>query len=288
MKKLLILSGKGGTGKTTISASLIKLAKAKAVADCDVDAPNLHIILNQSTSPQVADFMGGDKATVIENFCTGCGVCVEKCKFDAVKITCGKAEINEFFCEGCGVCTLVCTSGAIKLKTDVAGVRKLYTSVDKGVFSTATLKMGRGNSGKLVTDVKQAMLKSAKDCKLSITDGSPGLGCPVIASASGMDAIIVVAEPSESGISDMKRLLKTVNSFGAKIAICVNKFDTNKEKTAEIEKFCQLENINFIGKIPYDKHAIIAVNKGLAVVDINCKAGDEIKKIYEKITQIMA
>ncbi|MFI3168073.1 MAG: ATP-binding protein [Bacillota bacterium] len=288
MKKLLILSGKGGTGKTTISASLIKLAKAKAVADCDVDAPNLHIILNQTSSPQVFDFMGGDKASVTRNRCNGCGVCVEKCKFDAIKIKLGKAEISEFFCEGCGVCSLVCKNGAIVQNSDIAGERKLYTSSDDDIFSTATLKMGRGNSGKLVTDVKQAMLKNAKDCELSIIDGSPGLGCPVIASASGMDVILVVAEPSESGISDLKRLLKTLNSFGVTIAICVNKFDTNTEKTTEIEDFCKGENISFIGKIPYDKNAIIAVNQGLAVVDIDCKAGDEIKKIYEKITQIMA
>lgn len=288
MKKLLILSGKGGTGKTTISASLIKLANAKAVADCDVDAPNLHIILNQTSSPQVFDFMGGDKASVLHNRCNGCGVCVEKCKFDAIKIKLGKAEISEFFCEGCGVCSLVCKNGAIVQNSDIAGKRKLYTSSDDDIFSTATLKMGRGNSGKLVTDVKQAMLKNAKDCELSIIDGSPGLGCPVIASASGMDVILVVAEPSESGISDLKRLLKTLNSFGVTIAICVNKFDTNTEKTTEIEDFCKGENISFIGKIPYDKNAIIAVNQGLAVVDIDCKAGDEIKKIYEKITQIMA
>ncbi len=288
MKKLLILSGKGGTGKTTISASLISLAKAKAIADCDVDAPNLHIILSQSSLPSVINFMGGDKASVLADNCIGCGVCVEKCKFGAIKINAGKAEISEFFCEGCGVCTLVCNAKAIKLYPDIAGERKLYDSIEEGVFSTATLKMGRGNSGKLVTDVKQAMFQSARDCELSITDGSPGIGCPVIASVSGMDVVLIVAEPSKSGISDMKRLLKTVNSFGVQLAICVNKFDTNTEKTAEIEEFCKLENLNFIGKIPYDKNAIIAVNNGLSVVDINCKAGDEIRKIYKKITQILA
>jgi len=180
MKRLLILSGKGGTGKTTVSAALIRLAQARAVADCDVDAPNLHLLMQQSVQPEVYDFIGGVKAQVDTEKCIGCGKCDQLCRFDAIHVQNDKATINEYACEGCGVCDYVCPVKAVTLVPDVAGRRELY--LDENVFSTATLKMGRGTSGKLVADVKMAMLKAAPDCALAIVDGSPGIGCPVIAS----------------------------------------------------------------------------------------------------------
>ena len=167
----------------------------------------------------------------------------------------------------------------------MAGRKELYLS--GGVFSTATLKMGRGNSGKLVTDVKMAMLKNAPATHLAIIDGSPGIGCPVIASVSGMDLVLVVAEPSLSGISDLKRLIKTAETFQAKLAVCVNKWDVSPENTNAIRDFCQSENIPFVGKIPYDKSASKAINAGLSLADIDCPARDALKDIFENTIQLL-
>lgn len=284
MKRLLMLSGKGGTGKTTVSAAFIKLAQAKAVADCDVDAPNLHLVLNPTTPPMHTAFMGGDKATVEASLCIGCGQCQRHCRFDAIQVTEGQATVNEFSCEGCGVCRYVCPVQAITLSPDVAGTRTLYEG--DTVFSTATLKMGRGNSGKLVTDVKLAMIQSAPECDLAIIDGSPGIGCPVIASVSGMDLVLVVAEPSQSGISDLKRLVKTAETFQAKLAVCVNKYDTSPESTQEIETFCHNQNIPFVGKIPFDKGAIEAVNVGYTLAEVDGPAAQAIRGIYQSVLEL--
>ncbi len=143
--------------------------------------------------------------------------------------------------------------------------------------------MGRGNSGKLVSEVKLAMIKSAPECEFSIVDGSPGIGCPVIASVGGMDVVLIVAEPSESGISDLKRLVETIASFSVLVLVCVNKYDANIEKTKEIEAYCNEKNLDFIGKIPYDEEAVRAVNAGYTIVDVACKAGDAVKEIYQQI-----
>lgn len=289
MKRLLVLSGKGGTGKTTVSAALMNLSEAKAVADCDVDAPNLHLVINQDKqhdlNKEVTDFMGGDKALVEADKCIGCGACESHCRFDAMRVVDGYAKVNEFACEGCGVCGYVCPSNAVTLQKDIAGTRTLYTGAL--VFSTATLKMGRGNSGKLVTDVKLAMLKAAPECELAITDGSPGIGCPVIASVSGMDLVLVVAEPSQSGISDLKRLVKTVESFQAKLAVCVNKYDTSVESTKEIVAFCSGNGIPFVGKIPFDKEAIKAVNQGYSIAEIESPAGLAVRDIYQSVLTLL-
>ncbi len=285
MKRLLILSGKGGTGKTTVSAALIRLSGAKAIADCDVDAPNLHLVMPQSSKPECFDFMGGEKAVVDPKLCIGCGECEKNCRFRAIRLIDDKAEVNEYACEGCGVCTYVCDKDAVRLFPDIAGRRELYTG-DK-VFSTATLKMGRGNSGKLVTDVKLAMLKAAPECELAVTDGSPGIGCPVIASVSGMDLVLVIAEPSGSGISDLKRLCKTAETFQAKLAVCVNKYDVSPESAEKIGSFCREQGIPFVGKIPYDPEAVEAVNAGRSVIDTDCPSGRAIRGIYNELIKLM-
>ncbi len=283
MKQLLILSGKGGTGKTTVASAFIKLSNAKAYADCDVDAPNLHLINMQGTSPKVSDYFGLPKANINHEICIKCGKCLENCRFNAISFD-GKYNVDLFACEGCGVCENICVSGAISLKSAVAGEIMLYKNEEK-VFSTAKLKMGSGTSGKLVTEVKNQLKSESCNAEIAIIDGSPGIGCPVIASISGAFMVLIVAEPTISGIHDMERIVKTAKKFGTKIAVCVNKFDTNLENSTKIEEFCGENNLDFMGKIPFDENAVKAINSGKSIVDIDCKSGEAVRKVYSKVIE---
>lgn len=279
MKRLLFLSGKGGTGKTTTAAAFAYFSGAKALADCDVDAPNLHLVTKLTAEPEVSDFIGAEKATIDPAQCVGCGLCAEKCRFDAIIKAGSKYQVNEYACEGCGVCAYVCPQQAVSMQNDVAGQKQLYKAPEQ-TFSTARLKMGRGNSGKLVTEVKLALLKNAPDCQLALIDGSPGIGCPVIASVSGVDLVLVVAEASKSGISDLQRLLKTAETFRVPLAMCVNKWDVSPAHTEEIEAYCAAQQIPFVGKIPYDRQAGKAVNRGESLASCPGAAADALYQIY--------
>ncbi len=284
MKQLLILSGKGGTGKTTIATAFIKLSNAKAYADCDVDAPNLHLLMNKLSEAKKSDYYGLPKAEINADMCISCDMCREHCRFDAIKVD-SDYQVNYYACEGCGVCEEICPVEAVALKTAVAGELMLY--IDNTVFSTAQLKMGSGTSGMLVTEVKNQMKSAVDNVDLAIIDGSPGIGCPVIASLSGVDMVLIVAEPSISGISDMERIIRTAEKFQTKIAVCVNKFDTNIENTQKIQLFCQNHNLPFVGKIPYDQDAVKAINRGQSIVDIECVSGYATKNIFEKTINLI-
>lgn len=286
MKQLLILSGKGGTGKTTTAAAFISFSNAKAIADCDVDAPNLHIVQRLDSLFEKSDFIGSEKAYIDKEICINCKKCMDNCRFNAIKETLNKCEVDEFACEGCGVCEYVCPQNAITLKEDIAGEQYLYSG--DTFFSTAKLKMGRGNSGKLVTNVKKNMIFSAKEnTPLAIIDGSPGIGCPVIASMSAVDLALIVSEPSLSGISDLKRLLKTAQSLHTPIAVCINKWDSSPENTKNIENFCMQNDVPFLGKIPYDKTASQAINEGKSLADINCPARTALLEVYNKVIELL-
>lgn len=285
MKKLLVVSGKGGTGKTTVASAFIAFAKAEAYADCDVDAPNLHLALKQSAAPRETAFYGAQKARVDANACTGCGACLRACRFHAVTLAGGKAAVDPLACEGCGVCERLCPSGAVALHDDVAGALALYTN--GAVFSTATLRAGRGNSGKLVTEVKLALFAAASGKSLAVIDGAPGIGCPVIASLSGTDLALAVAEPSVSGASDLRRLAKTAAVLGTRLAVCVNKWDLAPDKTRETEAFCAANRLPFVGKIPYDAAIPRAINGGVPVASLRTEAAAALRSVYKNTISIL-
>ena len=176
--------------------------------------------------------------------------------------------------------------GAIALVPAVAGELMLY--VGDAVFSTAQLRMGSGTSGMLVTEVKKQMLSAASGTELAIIDGSPGIGCPVIASLSGVDMVLIVAEPSISGISDMERIVKTARGFQTRLAVCVNKYNTNMEKTADIVRYCQENELPFVGKIPFDSKVVESVNQACSIVDVKCPAGEAVKAIYRQTMQVLS
>ena len=281
MKQLTILSGKGGTGKTTLTASFAALAKNAIVADCDVDAPDLHMLLH----PEIVEtqkFTGSKLAVIDSAKCLDWGMCREKCRFDAIT---EQFKVDPISCEGCGVCTIVCPSKAITLIEHESG--QAYISKTKyGFMAHALLNPSEGNSGKLVTLVRQNAKKLAKqeNSSLIIVDGPPGIGCPVIASVAGVDAGFVVTEPTMSGIHDLKRALQLLQHFKVTPLVCVNMYDINMENTDKILSFCRENNIEVAGKVPFSPKVTEAMVNGKTIVEYTpeSKVAKEIGDIWKK------
>lgn len=263
MKQITILSGKGGTGKTTVTASFAALSRNAVFADCDVDASNLHLLLNPEVEETI-EFTGLKLAVIDPSKCIQCGLCEEKCRFDAIH----GFEVDPIHCEGCGVCVHVCPAEAIDFIDRVCG--HAYISRTRyGPMSHARLKPGMENSGKLVTLVRQNAKKLAEEGSrgLVIVDGPPGIGCPVIASLSEIDNGLVVVEPTLSGIHDLKRALKLLDHFKVEPLVCTNKHDLNEGNTAKIGEFCADEGVASVGLIPFDPEVTRAMVAGLPVVE---------------------
>lgn len=285
MDKLLILSGKGGTGKTTVAAAFIDISKAEAFADCDVDAPNLHLVTKADGETERSDYFGLPRGDVDESLCIGCGKCAESCRFGAVSLLDGKASIDPYSCEGCKVCTLSCPVGAIAMKPFAIG--ELSLSKGTTTFSAARLKTGGGATGKLVSEVKRRLFLNSVGAKTAIIDGSPGIGCPVLASMNGASLVLIVAEPSLSGISDMSRVIKTAQKQSIPVCVCVNKWDTNPQRTLEIEEFCAQNQVPFTGKIPFDLEAVKAVNSAIPLSQTASPSGIALRDVYIKTMNVM-
>lgn len=247
-------------------------------------------------------FFGLDVAFIHGNMCDGCGLCREHCRFGAIvagqadstdrsdaplKTILTKAipkvtalEVKSWACEGCGVCEAICPQGAITMVQDQAGEMALYKN-ETSVFSTARLKMGKGNSGLLVTQVKKRMQTNAlPGTSLAIIDGSPGIGCPVIASLNGVDMVLLVVEPTLSGISDMERIVVVAKSFAVPMAVCINRFMRHDKNTERIEHFCREEGLSFVGIIPYDPQVVRAINNGCSVMAFDCPASRSLREVF--------
>ncbi|MGI5840115.1 MAG: ATP-binding protein [bacterium] len=280
MKKIAVISGKGGTGKTTVAASLAQIVQDKMIADCDVDAPNLHILLPGELMAE-AEYMGAKEAVLDSNACVGCGRCRDVCRFGAISPEFTVIARN---CEGCGACVVACPQGALQLK-DVRNGKTYVKKTGQGVFAYARLDCGAEGSGKLVTAVRENAEKYRKDEDWLLIDGAPGVGCVVIASITGCDAVLVVTEPTLSGQSDLERVLGVADFFRIPAYVCINKYDLNPEVGETIETFCREWGYAVLGKIPFDPGVVEALRHFRTPLETGGPAGAEIKKISAKLLE---
>lgn len=271
--EITVISGKGGTGKTTIAVAMYEILSDASIVDCDVDAPNVY--LTQSGDKTFTqEFFGGKKAEVNEEKCIECGICSEKCKFGAIS----NGVISLEKCEGCGVCTVVCPQKAISLYPYKNAEINIFKN-EKGKLTLPEMEVGSDASGRLVTQLRK-VAKSYNDSEITIIDGSPGIGCPVIASVTGVSKVLIVTEPTLSGLSDLKRIINVCMGLGVSCSVCINKYDLNSEIAEDIEKYCEDMKVRMIGVIPFDKTVMKAVNQRESI----SKHKDS--KAYEAIVKI--
>ena len=284
MQEVVVLSGKGGTGKTSIVGSFAALAKGTVLADCDVDAADLHLIL-QPVVQEEHQFWSGQVAAIDESKCTQCGLCQELCRFKAIR----DFKVDRISCEGCGFCYHICPSEAITMKENMAG-HWFISETRYGSLVHARLGIAQENSGKLVATVRQQAKAIAEKRELDyiISDGSPGIGCPVISSLSGANLALLVTEPTLSGIHDLERVLGVCRHFGVPALVCINKYDINEENTRQIESYCLSQGVEVASKIPFDNAVTKAMVQGLPVVEYaNNTVSRQIELLWQNISRLL-
>ncbi len=286
--ELVVVSGKGGTGKTSITASFFALAGHSAVADCDVDAADLHLVL-QPEVRQRWPFAGGLTAVIDQQACTACGLCAAHCRYDAIRShdagSIASFEVDSISCEGCGVCADICPERAVELVHSLGG-ESFVSSTRHGPMAHARLGIAQENSGKLVSLVRREAkaVAAGEDRDLLLCDGSPGIGCPVIASITGARMVLVVTEPTLSGLHDLARVAQLTRQFGIKTAVCVNKADIDAELSARIQREASELGIQFLGMVRYDDAVSRAQVEGKAVVELGASAaGDDIRALWSLV-----
>jgi len=265
MKEIVVLSGKGGTGKTVVAASFAALSRSKVVCDCDVDAADLHLLLHP-TVRETHEFWGRPVAEIDREACNGCGVCVDLCRFDAIR----HFRVDPFACDGCGFCRHACPLDAVTMRPNPAG--QWHVSESRyGPLVHARLRPGAENSGELVAALRNHARKMARErgAEYIVSDGPPGIGCPVISSLSNASLALIVSEPSLSGIHDLERVLAVCRHFGVTALVCVNKHDLDEEATRRIEDQCQREMVDVVARIPFDAAITEAVAQGVPVVEFS-------------------
>jgi len=281
MKQIVIISGKGGTGKTIITGAFAALAKNKVMADCDVDAADLHLLLQPNIKERY-EFKSGLTAIIDKKICQRCGKCIVACRFGAIS---QDFVVDPISCEGCAFCSYICPVGAIKMEEKFCG--EWFISETKfGPFVHAKLGIAEENSGKLVSLVRKKAKELAEknNCDWVIIDGAPGIGCPVIASLSGVDCALVVTEPTLSGLHDAIRVIDVTKHFGVPVRLVINKYDLNTEMSEKIEEYCYKNGISLIGKIKFDKTVVEAMVEGKTVIEYkDTEIKEEIIKVWETL-----
>ena len=270
LKQITVISGKGGTGKTTLVASFAALAENKVIADCDVDAPDLHLLLHPEIIKK-EEFKCLKVAVMDKTLCSECGTCEETCRFNAIALTEESSyAVNPARCEGCGACVFTCPQDALTLKERVSGY-SFISKTNYGTMAHAQLNIAEEASGKLVTVVRNNAQQVAEkeSCELILIDGAPGIGCPVIASLAGVDLALIVTEPTMSGLHDLERILDVTRHFGIGSVVCINKYDINEENSRRITEFCRQRGVEMVGNIPYDSVVTEAMVAGMPVVEFS-------------------
>lgn len=289
-KEIIIISGKGGTGKTSITAALAFMVKEKAViADCDVDAADMHLLAAPEKKTDEV-FYSGYFAELDNDKCINCGLCAQKCRFGAIEWNSKTVKINAIDCEGCGFCEKICPVNAITMKDAATGDFYISKTRFGNNLVHAKLNIGAENSGKLVAKVrKEAKALAEKlNVKFVIADGPPGIGCPVIASVTGADYIVMVTEPTISAMHDMKRTFELINQFSIKSGCIINKSDLNTDVADEIKQFIETNKIDFLGEINYTVDFSHALTQGKTIVETNNEIlGEKLNGIQEKLFKII-
>jgi MinD superfamily P-loop ATPase len=292
-KQLVVLSGKGGTGKTSIVASLASLSRGGLLADCDVDAADLHLVMDTKEEHREV-FRSGKEARIDPERCSGCGECAELCRFAAIDVAPANGRrqtfrVDPLACEGCGLCSQVCSCSAVQMIEPERG-EWFVSSTPHGILVHARLNIGGENSGRLVTLVRNQALAQAQQTGVSLVlvDGPPGIGCPVIASMTGVDLVLAVTEPTVSGVHDLERIGRLAAGFSLPVAVCINKRDLNPAMAGEIRQLCAARGYPVVGELDYDVAVVRAQVEGKSIVEYGgSPVVDQIREMWTKVNELL-